>query len=81
MPMKKPKQHLIAEVPRRDSKVGMTIGIDLGDVWSHYCAGWRSLAAIVCQPRPRSASRSDAWPCCRQVWLWRLARCSNRLPR
>ena len=37
MPMKKPKQHLIAEVPRRDSKVGMTIGIDLGDVWSHYC--------------------------------------------
>ena len=35
--MKKPKQHLIAEVPRRDSKVGMTIGIDLGDVWSHYC--------------------------------------------
>ena len=37
MPMKKPKQHLIAEVPRRDSKVRMTIGIDLGDVWSHYC--------------------------------------------
>jgi transposase len=37
MPMKKPTQHLIAEVPRRDSKVGMTIGIDLGDVWSHYC--------------------------------------------
>ena len=35
--MKKPKQYLIAEVPRRDSKVGMTIGIDLGDVWSHYC--------------------------------------------
>src|SRR6202045_266196 len=35
--MKKPTQHLIAEVPRRSSKVGMTIGIDLGDVWSHYC--------------------------------------------
>jgi len=30
--MKKPKQHLIAEVPRRDFKVGVTIGIDLGDV-------------------------------------------------
>src|SRR6201996_3691776 len=35
--MKKPMRHLIAEVPRRSSKVGMTIGIDLGDVWSHYC--------------------------------------------
>ena len=35
--MKKPRQHLIAEVPRSITKVGMTIGIDLGDVWSHYC--------------------------------------------
>jgi len=35
--MKKPLQHLIAEVPRSASKVEMTIGIDLGDVWSHYC--------------------------------------------
>jgi transposase len=35
--MKKPSKHLIAEVPRSVSKVGMTIGIDLGDVWSHYC--------------------------------------------
>ena len=35
--MKKPSQHLIAEVPRRRAKVEMTIGIDLGDVWSHYC--------------------------------------------
>jgi transposase len=35
--MKKPAQHLIAEVPRRQRKVEMTIGIDLGDVWSHYC--------------------------------------------
>jgi transposase len=35
--MKKPTQHHIAEVPRSSSKVGMTIGIDLGDVWSHYC--------------------------------------------
>src|SRR6201991_1058425 len=35
--MKKPAQPLIAEVPRRQAKVEMTIGIDLGDVWSHYC--------------------------------------------
>ena len=37
VPMKKPTQHLIAEVPRSSSKVEMTIGIDLGDVWSHCC--------------------------------------------
>jgi transposase len=35
--MKKTTQHLIVEVPRRQSKVELTIGIDLGDVWSHYC--------------------------------------------
>jgi transposase len=35
--MKKPAQHLIAEVPRRQSKIELTIGVDLGDVWSHYC--------------------------------------------
>src|SRR5271156_3806413 len=35
--MKKPAQHLIAEVPCRQAKVERTIGIDLGDVWSHYC--------------------------------------------
>jgi transposase len=33
--MKKSAHHLIAEVPR--SMVGMTIGIDLADVWSQYC--------------------------------------------
>jgi hypothetical protein len=27
----------MAEVPRRRATVEMTIGIDLGDVWSHYC--------------------------------------------
>jgi transposase len=32
--MKKPAQHPIAEVPRRQTKVEMTIGIDLGDAWS-----------------------------------------------
>ena len=35
--MKNSPQHLIAEVPRRQAKVEITIGIDLGDVWSHYC--------------------------------------------
>jgi transposase len=35
--MKKPAQRLIAEVPGRRSKAQLTIGIDLGDVWSHYC--------------------------------------------
>ena len=35
--MKKPSQHLIAEVPRKRGQVELTIGIDLGDVWSHYC--------------------------------------------
>jgi transposase len=37
MRMKKHTQHLIAEIPRRSSRVGTTIGIDLGDIWSHYC--------------------------------------------
>ncbi len=35
--MKKSAPHLIAEVPRRRTKAETTIGIDLGDVWSHYC--------------------------------------------
>lgn len=35
--MKKPSQDLIAEVPRRQARVSVTIGVDLGDVWSHYC--------------------------------------------
>ena len=35
--MKKQSQDLIAEAPCGSSKVEMTIGIDLGDVWSHYC--------------------------------------------
>ena len=35
--MKKSAPHLITEIPRRRTKVETTIGIDLGDVWSHYC--------------------------------------------
>jgi len=37
VPMKKPAHHLIAEVPRKRSKAELTIGIDLGEIWSHYC--------------------------------------------
>ena len=37
IPTKKPAQHLIAEVPRRQARVEMTIDVDLGDIWSHYC--------------------------------------------
>ena len=35
-PMKKPTKPVIAEVPRRQARTELTIGIDLGDVWSHY---------------------------------------------
>src|SRR5277367_1127089 len=35
--MKRHTQDLIAEAPRGCAKVEITIGIDLGDVWSHYC--------------------------------------------
>ena len=37
VPVKTSARHLIAEVPRRQSRVEMTIGIDFGNVWSHYC--------------------------------------------
>jgi hypothetical protein len=35
--MKKPTHYLIAEVPCRQARTELPIGIDLGDVWSHYC--------------------------------------------
>jgi len=34
--MKSHPQYFISK-PRRSSRVGITIGIDLGDIWSHYC--------------------------------------------
>jgi transposase len=37
MRMKRHPQFFISKSPRRGSRVGTTIGIDLGDVWSHYC--------------------------------------------
>ena len=36
MRMKTHPQYFISK-PRRSSKVGVTIGVDLGDIWSHYC--------------------------------------------
>ena len=36
MRMKTHPQYFISKT-RRSSKVGITIGIDLGDIWSHYC--------------------------------------------
>ena len=37
MRMKKHPQFFISKRPRRSPWVGITIGIDLGDIWSHYC--------------------------------------------
>jgi len=37
MRMKKHPQYFISKSPLRGTGVGTTIGIDLGDVWSHYC--------------------------------------------
>jgi transposase len=31
------RQYFISNSPRSGSRVGTTIGIDLGDIWSHYC--------------------------------------------
>jgi transposase len=36
MRMRKHPQFFISKSPRRSSLVGITIGIDLGDIWSHY---------------------------------------------
>jgi transposase len=35
--MQRHTHHLIAEVPVRSLESGSTIGVDLGDIWSHYC--------------------------------------------
>jgi transposase len=37
MRMKRHLEHIISTSPRRRFKVGITIGVDLGDIWSHYC--------------------------------------------
>jgi transposase len=35
--MKRHPQYFISKSPLRGFRGGTTIGIDLGDVWSHYC--------------------------------------------
>jgi hypothetical protein len=54
-PMKKTALHLIAEVPFRQSQGKLTIGIDLGDVWSHYCTLNEDgeVVEAVSEPHPR----------------------------
>jgi transposase len=60
-PMKKTTQDLIAEVPHRRSRVEMTIGIDLGDVWSHYCT-LNEDGEVVDRGRFRTTpARVDKW--------------------
>jgi hypothetical protein len=55
----KTMHHLIAEVPRRLSKVETTIGIDLGDVWRHHCT-LNEDGGIVARGR----LRSHRWASC-----------------
>ena len=59
--MKKSAPHLIAEVPRRQPWVTMTIGIDLGGVWSHYCT-LNQDAEVVDRGRFRTTPKGiDTW--------------------
>ena len=59
--MKKPAHHPIAEVPRRQAKVEMTVGIDLGDVWSHYCT-LNQDGDVIDRGRFRTTSKAiDKW--------------------
>jgi transposase len=59
--MKKPAPHLIAEAPRRQHKVEMTIGVDLGDVSSHYCT-LNQEGAVVGRGRFRTTPKAiEKW--------------------
>src|SRR6201992_2500529 len=59
--MKKPSQHLIAEVPRKRGHVELTIGIDLGDVWSHYCT-LNQQGEVIDRGRFRTTAKAiDKW--------------------
>jgi transposase len=59
--MKKPKQYLVAQVPCRQAKVEMTIGIDLGDVWSHYCTLNQDGEVIDCGRFRTTPKAIDTW--------------------
>jgi hypothetical protein len=74
--MKKPAQHPIAEVSRRQAKIEITIGIDLGDVWSHYCT-LNQDGEVVDRGdfgSPRRLSRSGSPMCLQRELRWRLER-------
>src|SRR3984885_5150813 len=59
--MKKPSQHLIAEVPRKRGHVELTIGVDLGDVWSHYCT-LNQQGEVIDRGRFRTTAKAiDKW--------------------
>jgi transposase len=70
--MKKPKQYLVAQVPCRQAKVEMTIGIDLGDVWSHYCT-LNQDGEVIDRGRFRTTPKAiDTW--FTDVPRWKLER-------
>jgi transposase len=59
--MKKRTQHLIAEAPRKRGQVELTIGIDLGDVWSHYCT-INQQGEVIDRGRFRTTAKAiDKW--------------------
>jgi hypothetical protein len=60
-PMEKPTQDLIAEVPRRHARTELIVGIDLGDVWSHYCT-LNQHGEVVDRGRFRTTAKAiDKW--------------------
>ncbi len=71
--MKKPAQHLIAEVSRRQSKVEMTIGIDLGDVEAITARPTKkekwSIAAV--SERHLRDEKNGLPRCLRHEWRWK----------
>ena len=76
--MKKPARHPIAEVPRRQAEVEMTVGIDLGDVWSHYCTLNQDGEVV---DRGRFRTTSKAIEKCSLMYLQRGLRWSPELTR
>ena len=67
--MKKPTQHLIAEVPRRQARTELTIGIDLGDVWSHYCT-LNQDGEVIDRGRFRTTAKAiEKWFGVHSIWI------------
>jgi len=73
--MKKTAHHLITEAPRRQARPELTIGIDLGDVWSHYCTLSED-GEVVDRGRFRTTAKAIQkllQICLQHVWPWRPA--------